>query len=90
MQINLKKENTVFTKWFQKSFGKLDWNDKRIILEKFRRIFKWEEIPNIKKLKNYPLAEFRIKIWNYRILFTIDKERGKNLFLLITHRKNLY
>ena len=90
MWINLTKQNTVFTKGFQKSFVKIDSNDKKNILKKLEKIFNWTDLPNIKKLTNYPLAEFRIKIWNYRILFIEDKILNKNLFLLITHRKNLY
>jgi len=90
MQVSLKKENVVFSKWFQKSFWKINFMDKNFILEKIWKIFSWEILPDIKKLKNYPNADFRLKIWNYRILFSYDKKNDKNLFILVTHRKNLY
>ncbi len=90
MQVVLKKENTVFTKGFLKSFNIINDSDKKNILSKLNEIFIWNNLADIKKLKNYPLAEYRLRIWNYRILFTHDFKVNKYLFILCTHRKNLY
>lgn len=90
MQIILTKNNSVFTNWFTKSFDSIDKNDKQKILQKLNDIFVWKSLSDIKKLRNFPLAEYRLRIWNYQILFTSDDKNNKYLFTLCTHRKNLY
>ena len=90
MQIKLNKINTFFSKSFAKSFKKLDSFQKKFILVKLEKILEGEEGGKIRKLKNYPLAEYRLKIGDFRLLFNFDKKKDKVLFIACSHRKNLY
>ncbi len=46
--------------------------------------------PQIKHLKNHPVADYRLRIGNYRILFDVDWERMDIYILKIGHRKDVY
>ena len=47
-------------------------------------------IPQIKRLKNHPIAEYRLRIGNYRILFDVNWEKKEIYILKIGHRKDIY
>ncbi|CAK8713378.1 Type II toxin-antitoxin system RelE/ParE family toxin [Candidatus Electrothrix gigas] len=52
-----------------------------------------ETFPNIsqiKRLKNHPVAEYRMRIGNYRVLFDVSWEEQKIHVLKIGHRRNIY
>ncbi len=52
-----------------------------------------KEFPNISqitRLKNHPLAEYRLRIGNYRVLFDVDWERKEIHILKIGHRRDVY
>ncbi|MCI5138821.1 MAG: type II toxin-antitoxin system RelE/ParE family toxin [Candidatus Electrothrix sp. AR1] len=52
-----------------------------------------ETFPNIsqiKRLKNHPVAEYRLRIGNYRILFDVNWEKKEIHILKIGHRRNIY
>jgi mRNA interferase RelE/StbE len=44
----------------------------------------------IKKLQNYELADYRLRVGDYRFLFNID-DLGKDIYIFrILHRSKLY
>ncbi|HFE63256.1 hypothetical protein B1H10_03175 [candidate division KSB1 bacterium 4484_188] len=47
-------------------------------------------ISNIKKLTAHPLADFRLRVGNYRLLFDVEWENKKIYILKIGHRKDVY
>ncbi len=52
-----------------------------------------ELFPNlaeIKNLNNHPIADYRLRIGNYRVLFDVDWENKKIYILKIGHRKDVY
>ena len=50
----------------------------------------WAENVQVRQLKNYDVADFRLRVGNYRILFDKDED-GKTIHLLrILHRSKLY
>lgn len=52
-----------------------------------------QEFPNISqitRLKNHPVADYRLRIGNYRVLFDVDWERHEIHILKIGHRRNIY
>ena len=52
-----------------------------------------ETFPNIsqiKRLKNHPVAEYRLRIGNYRIMFDVNWEKKEIHILKIGHRRNIY
>ena len=48
------------------------------------------DISNIKRLSAHPLADYRLRIGEYRILFDVDWNEKKIFILKIGHRKNVY
>jgi len=74
-----------------------DWQKISIILQnniksKIIRLgdIPWERDLNIKKLKKYPTADFRLRIGNYRVLFDkFDEEKVIKLYRIL-HRSKLY
>ena len=48
------------------------------------------DISQIKRLKNHPVAEYRLRIGNYRVLFDVSWEEQKIHVLKIGHRRNIY
>lgn len=65
-------------------------NRKKIfnIIEKLWENGLWNA--SIKKLNNYKLSDYRIRIWDYRVLFNIDEENKKIVIFRILHRSKLY
>lgn len=47
-------------------------------------------IPSIRFLKHSKLADFRIRVGDYRILFDIDESRKIIIILRVGHRKDIY
>ena len=80
----------IYAKSIKKDLKKID-NQTQLKLKK--EIEKLQYFPNlsqIKKLKSYPLADFRLKVGNYRILFDVHIEKNEIHILKISHRKDLY
>lgn len=44
----------------------------------------------VKKLKNYPVADFRLRIGSRRVLFNIDYSTHEIVIFRILHRSQLY
>jgi len=47
-------------------------------------------LSQIKRLSNHPLAEFRLRIGDYRVLFDVDWEEKSIQVLKIGHRRDVY
>ena len=47
-------------------------------------------ISQIKHLKNHPIADYRLRIENYRVLFDVDWDKKEIQILKIGHRKDIY
>ena len=47
-------------------------------------------ISQIKHLRNHPLADYRLRIGNYRVLFDIDWDEKEIYILKIGHRRDVY
>lgn len=48
------------------------------------------DISNIKKLSAHPLADYRLRIGEYRVLFDVYWEKRVIYILKIGHRKDVY
>lgn len=84
------KDSSVFLKDFQKDLKKLSEFDQQFLKTQLKKTFSQKKVPNIKKLKNYPHAMYRLRIGSFRLLFNVDKEKKKYIFIAVKHRKNLY
>ena len=45
---------------------------------------------DLKKLCNYQIADYRLKIGNYRLLIAYDEKNDESYFISCKHRKDLY
>jgi len=50
----------------------------------------WVEKAQIKKLNNYELCDFRLRVWDYRILFDLNEIKKEIVIFRILHRSKLY
>ena len=88
MTIKLNTHNTLFLKDFSKDLNRLSPLEKNRTKTKLKEILENNKKANIKKLKNYPLAMYRLKISNYRLLFNFKD--GKAIFTYCKNRRDLY
>lgn len=49
-----------------------------------------KDLKNIKKLSHHPVADYRLRIGDYRVLFDIDSQENTIDILKIGHRKDIY
>ena len=78
-------------KVFSSDFSKLSKKEAQLIIEKINWLKKdWIKNAQVKRLKNYPVADFRLRVWNYRILFNYDLTKKEIYLFRILHRSKLY
>ncbi len=75
-----------------KDIWKLSSNELSLVKDRIDelRINPWPTGLSVKKLKNYAVADFRLRVWDYRILFDRDLERREVVLFRILHRSKLY
>lgn len=64
----------------------------RLILGKIRALEcdPWAENVQVKQLKQYALADFRLRVGEYRVLFDKDEDAKTILLYRVLHRSKLY
>ena len=50
----------------------------------------WPDNVQVKQLKNYNAADFRMRVGDYRVLFNKDEESKTVRLLRVLHRSKLY
>lgn len=75
---------------YTRNFRKLSSRERYEIQCKLDETFAGKVKPDIKKLSEYEIADYRLRIGNYRILFNWDKKSGQSMFIDCRHRKDLY
>ena len=81
----------IFTNKALKSLKAIPKRDALQILEKLEELSAHpNEARNVKRLQNHPIAVFRLRIGDYRVLF--DKEDALRIIEIIDigHRKHIY
>ena len=89
-KIILSEKNTRFTKKFLKNIQKLPPYTRALIQKKLEEILQGKRPANIKKLSNYPLADYRLKIDNFRLFLSQTPDSEISIFVACISRKNLY
>ncbi|MDQ1343539.1 MAG: Type toxin-antitoxin system RelE/ParE family toxin [Patescibacteria group bacterium] len=56
----------------------------------FRLAEEGRSTAQVKRLKSYPVADFRLRVGEYRILFNFSEEWGEIHLLRVLHRSKLY
>ena len=80
----------LYAKSVQKDIKNLDNKTKEKIRKAIENLKNFPNIPNIKSLKSHPLADYRLRVGDYRILFDVDWENKTIYILKIGHRKDIY
>ena len=57
-------------------------------LEELSELGLWKS--NIKFLNHYDLCDYRLRVWNFRILFNLDTKNNQIIVFRILHRSKLY
>ena len=70
-----------YAKSVQKDIKNIDSKTKEKIKKSIEKLKDFPNITNIKSLKSHPLADYRLRVGDYRILFDVDWENKK------VHRK---
>ncbi len=60
------------------------------IKEGIEELKNFPNISQIKHLKNHLLADYRLRVGNYRILFDVDWDKKEIHILKIGHRRDVY
>ena len=80
----------IYAKSIKKDLKNIEPSTKEKIKEEIEKLQYFPKISQIKKLHSYPLADFRLRVGNYRVLFDVYCKKNEIHILKITHRKNLY
>ena len=80
----------VYAKSVLKDLKKIAPNNLPKIKEGIEELKKFPDISNIKHLNNHPIADYRLRIGNYRVLFDVNWEDKEIYILKIGHRKDIY
>ncbi len=60
------------------------------IREGIEELKNFPNLTQIKRLSNHPIADYRLRIGNYRILFDVNWEKEEIYILKIGHRRDVY
>ncbi len=85
--------NTVIVnqKLFRKQLDRIPLDIKKNILKKIENLVKFPDCDfDVKKLRNFDTADFRIRIADFRVLFNVDSENKEILIIAVLHRKESY
>lgn len=75
----------------KKDLSRIDRKHLEKIKHEIESLAKFPEVPNIKKLSAHPLADYRLRVGDYRVLFDVLYQDEKVIFVLkIGHRKEVY
>jgi len=80
----------IYAKSVLKDLKKVDRRNLEKIKEGIEELINFPNISQIKHLKNHPLADYRLRIGNYRVLFNVNWEEKEIHILKIGHRKEIY
>ncbi len=80
----------VYAKSVVKDLRKIASHHLSPIKEGIEELEQFPNISQIKRLKNHPLAEYRLRIGNYRVLFDVNWKQQEIHILKIGHRRNVY
>ena len=80
----------IYAKSVLKDLKRIDRKNLGRIKEKIKELEDFPNISQIKHLTNHPLADYRLRIGNYRVLFNVDWEKKEIHILKVGHRKEVY
>jgi mRNA interferase RelE/StbE len=77
---------------WKKDCGKIPADQLQQIIRKINNLEKdpWDDNTQVKQLQNYELADFRLRVGDYRVLFDKNEESKMVLLFRVLHRSKLY
>lgn len=88
--MNFKKYHLIFSHKSQKFLDSLEKKQYQQILGKIKELITTPEHLDIKKLKITQYDLYRLRVRNFRIIFTLQHQKLVILIIDIGHRKNIY
>lgn len=82
--------NLIYAKSVTKDIKDIPKNILLNIKSDIEDLQNFPNVKNIKKLTSHPLADFRLRVGNYRVLFDVDFDKQEIYILKISHRKDVY
>ena len=82
--------NIVYAKSVAKDLNKIPQKALLQIKTSIEELRNFPDISNIKHLKNHNIANYRLRVGNYRILFDVSWKQEKIYILKIGHRSKIY
>ncbi len=80
----------IYADSVKQDIKKIDKQYHKKIKAEIEKLRNFPDVSQIKRLRSHPLADFRLRIGNFRVLFDVD-EKKKNIYILkIGHRKEVY
>ena len=80
----------IYAKSVFKDLKKINRKNLEKIKEGIEELMNFPNISQIKHLKNHPLADYRLRIGNYRVLFNVNWEKKEIYILKVGHRREVY
>ncbi|MBM3211290.1 type II toxin-antitoxin system RelE/ParE family toxin [Candidatus Poribacteria bacterium] len=74
----------------KKDLGKIDRQHHERIKKAIESLKEFPDISNIRKLSAHPLADYRLRVGEYRVLFDVYWESMTIYVLKIGHRQDIY
>lgn len=79
-----------YAKSVKKDLSKIDKKHLEKIKNEIESLTKFPDISNVKKLAAHPLADYRLRVGDYRVLFDVCPDEKVIYVLKIGHRKEVY
>ncbi len=80
----------IYAKGVAKDLRKIAPYNLKKIKEGIEDLVNFPNLAQIRSLKNHPIADYRLRIGNYRVLFDVNWEKKEIYILKIGHRKDIY
>ncbi len=79
-----------YAKSVRKDISKIDKKHLEKIKNAIESLPEFPDVSNIKKLSAHPLADYRLRVGEYRVLFDVCRDEKVIFILKIGHRKEIY
>ena len=80
----------VYAKSVAKDLRKIAPYNLPKIKEGIEDLVSFPNLAQIRRLKNHPIANYRLRIGNYRVLFDVNWDKKEIYILKIGHRRDIY
>ena len=80
----------VYAKSVKKDIKNIPRNHLERIKKAIEKLRNFPDVSSVRHLTAHPLADFRLRVGEFRILFDVDFSNKRIIILKIGHRKDVY